>query len=249
MQHEWHEPLVLVGSGVNAAAALGAGGWAVALVAFGVTATIGGAIVRVMKRPSYESLLAGRDEAQERAANSTLSVQDLLGLVLYGLGNDLGLSPRERISVYVHDGEAFVMIARHSSDQTLKRPGRSIYPEDEGVIGLAWKYGQHQVDDLPDYTHSPHEYVARMADDYDMAPETVRNLKMKSRSLAAVCLPADLGVDSIGVLVVESLDPHTIDEPALERLLTHETKGLLDTYMLQNRELLPTMSMPKELGF
>lgn len=73
------------------------------------------------------------------------------------LNDTWGHGDTERISVYRHEGSSFSMIGRYSENPEYTEPGRSIYPADQGVIGLAWTKGE-AVADLPDFESEPDEY-------------------------------------------------------------------------------------------
>ena len=56
----------------------------------------------------------------------------------------LNLAETDRISVYRHNKQekAFQMVARYSKSPVYNNPGRKIYKDNQGFIGIGWKNGK-----------------------------------------------------------------------------------------------------------
>ncbi|MEV6576520.1 hypothetical protein, partial [Streptomyces sp. NPDC051577] len=79
------------------------------------------------------------------------------------LSEVLGFDARDRISVYRHKNNSFTMVGRYAVLPDLDKPGRSVYPVGQGVIGSAWTAGDGRcvVQDMPDPIANLDEYCAR----------------------------------------------------------------------------------------
>ena len=130
-----------------------------------------------------DSLQSAEQSYLDLAHNTEQSYFDLFQHQLSILANTaLGFDDTERISVYRHDGEAFVMLGRYSKNPEYNERGRVLYPDDAGVIGHAWHSGVAADDNIPDYATVPDEYLQYTRSNWGIAEETARNFTMKSRN-------------------------------------------------------------------
>lgn len=116
----------------------------------------------------------------------------------------LGYTDRERISVYSHNGRAFVMLGRYSENPEFDKPGRGIYPDSEGCISAAWQNGKAHFDNLPDPVIDEAAYNSAMRSQFNMNPATMHQVRMKSRSFAAFAIYDSADRHRIAVIVFES---------------------------------------------
>jgi len=165
-------------------------------------------------------------------------MQAVLGIVLTNLLAELRVdAARSRASVYRHGEGEFIMLARASTSQLLKRPGRGRYPDNEGIIGEAWDRGAALAFELPS---TEARWRSKCTRDWGMSEESVAGIKMMSRSLVGVRIDADGSTrDPVGLIVVESLDPlgisgeqadaiTTLPSWELTRRVLHEVVECLD---------------------
>ncbi|WGP05167.1 hypothetical protein QFE97_13765 [Bacillus subtilis] len=190
-------------------------GWI--LVWIGISLTLCGVIALVFVRPSYWKL---RDEHERLTVKANrLSVElgeerrthkaSLVAMLnhvarraLIAAAPDTELD-RCRISVYVERESQFVLVARWSANEKLRRPGREQFPMGEGLIGEAWDgvKGAAHVEGL---TSEEDKWIQDQCDAYRFEESVVRALTMRARSIAAVRVE---GEKKTPIVVVESLEP------------------------------------------
>jgi hypothetical protein len=137
------------------------------------------------------------------------------------------------------------MLGRYSKNPVFNQPGRTIYPQHQGCIGVAWRDGHACVSDLPDPTTALDEYCSRQVNDWHLDQETARGLEMKSRSYAAYAIEDLRGLGTVAVIVFESTRTNvlnceglraTVQGPEIRRLVRFlETQPVLPnpTYALR----------------
>jgi hypothetical protein len=162
---------------------------------------------------------------------------------------ELHFADTERISVYKHDGEAFVMLGRYSKNPDYDKRGRGLYPDDEGVIGHAWHHGEAADDDLPDFVVVPDDYLEYTRNHWGITEEITRNFTMKSRTYAAFALEHPVRLERVAVVVFESTKVGKLTVDTLRRALeTTEGKRIYQFLdMMQSIE--PTPSYARSEGF
>lgn len=134
---------------------------------------------------------------------------------LYVIFAQMSLTSEERISLYRHEGKAFIMIGRYAANPVYQKTGRAWYPDDQGGIGKAWTDGYHEVSSLPDPCEKSEAYLAVLRDDYGMPTATAERLTMRSRSLAAYSIYNIQGTHPVAVIVFESTRSMALDMKAL----------------------------------
>lgn len=139
------------------------------------------------------------------------------------LANDVfEFTDHERISVYKHDGTAFVMLSRYSKNPNYNKKGRGIYPDNEGCIAEAWRDGESFIEDLPDPNTELDNYITAHKNGWDINKTVSKAFQMQSRSYVALAIE-DRHQNRIAVVVFES----TCSKGALD---SSKIKGLLDSY-------------------
>lgn len=135
------------------------------------------------------------------------------------LAEVLNLDARDRVSVYRHKGSSFTMVGRFAVLPELDRPGRGVYPVDQGVIGAAWSRGDGKcvVQDLPDPVQDLDGYCARSRDEWKLPVGVVKKLGMKARSIAAFALNGHGDSVRDAIVVFESSDANRFSVELLEQ--------------------------------
>ncbi len=133
---------------------------------------------------------------------------DLCSLHLAGLIRRMGLGENDRISIYKHNGTGFWRIARHSSHPDYARPGRSIYPDDQGCMGEAFREGYAFEESLPAKWSA---YNTKLSNRWNMGNDVIDQLTMRSRSIAAFALHRPIGGRRFAIIVFESMSAGSID--------------------------------------
>ena len=222
-------------------------GWIVFIVS--ALLTVGGQVADWRRTPRQTELQRKVASLEDIVQTSRNDYFQLFQNQLAVLANDLlKLSDKDRVSVYKHDGQAFVMLGRYSKNPEFCKTGRGTYPEGEGCIARAWQHGEASVDDLPDPMTHEDDYYARLKSDWNIKKGTARSFKMKSRSYVAIALE-DHASKRIAVIVFESINAGVLDKCALGRSLSNgESKRLVD-FMTSMSKYEPTPSYAKKEGF
>ncbi len=150
LRHRWQDPALVVGGATAAGGSLAEGGVSVAMILVGIALTGAGGVRALLQKPTYLELLIAKQAAERTSAAQAQQSGFLLRIMLAALASELELTATERVSLYLHDKAAFVMIARHSANPHFESAGRGIYPVDQGIIGDAWGDGVAYVSELPD---------------------------------------------------------------------------------------------------
>ncbi len=150
----------------------------------------------------------------------------------------LGFTDRDRISVFRHydapKGGVFVRIGRFSMNHEYNKPGRSVYPDVGGCLGLAWKDGTCFIPALSDPETDHRQWVQDMLR-YGIPEQVSSTLTMKSRSYFGIAIADPKGTARIAVLLYESIDPNRFDPEAL----THysEFQGKTIAQFIESKKL------------
>jgi hypothetical protein len=165
------------------------------------------------------------------------------------LRGTLSYSDTERISVYRHRGRgAFQMIGRYSENPVYGEPGRTIYPDNQGVIGEAWRSGAASAN-IPDPREEPQRYYATLENDWNISRETAEHFAMKSRSLVARALYEPRGHERVAVVVVESTEASILDEEKVIRAIDGTEGERIYEFLERMRPLEPDIEYAREEGF
>lgn len=163
------------------------------------------------------------------------------------LNDTWGHGDTERISVYRHEGSSFSMIGRYSENPEYAEPGRSIYPADQGVIGLAWTKGEADVD-LPDFESKPEEYYEALQD-WNIDRATAEQLTMKSTSYVACALYDSKGVNRVAIVVVESGKVGILDKDQIVRDLRGKEGKRINEFLENMRSEEPDPGYARNKNF
>jgi hypothetical protein len=143
------------------------------------------------------------------------------GFLLNIISRELAFDSTHRISVYVHNGEGFVAVARYSENPSYHRPGRPCLPADEGVLGACWQDGKASLTGLPD-PKSKVDYRKKS----QISPEYEKGFAMKSRSYFGKSIHSVDGYRRVGVIILESTQPQGLDLERIEEALQRHQGSL-----------------------
>lgn len=120
-----------------------------------------------------------------------------LTLILRLIANHHNLDADDRVSLFVHDGKDFLLLARFSQNPVLERRTRRHYPSSHGIVGLAWKRTTafKRITEVPESNYD--KYIERQLE-MGLTAEEAQSLTMQSRVYAARRL------EKFAVLVFES---------------------------------------------
>lgn len=157
----------------------------------------------------------------------------------------------ERISVYKHVGQAFVLLSRFSDDPDYTKPSkRGFYPDNEGCIGAAWHRGSMFIPELPDPEKELDSYYQVLKDPWNISRNTAKSFTMKSRSYGAYALNDLKGNRKIAIIVFESVRTNVLDDQKLRTALnTGGVARRIAGFMESERMLEPDPRLAREAGF
>lgn len=132
------------------------------------------------------------------------------------LFNELGLNHQDRLSIYIHNPDKcyFSLIARYSSNTDFCKQHRQTFPDNEGVLGTAWRgngTGLLKVYTLPTTFKS---YVNKCIKTFNIPEDSVKRFTMRSTRLLPIFIFNNQ--KQIGIFLVESVrkaaDGHVIKD-------------------------------------
>lgn len=144
---------------------------------------------------------------------------DFLELVF----KELSFNKADRISLYTHRNDRFVIAARHAKIKSLRTKGRDSYPENEGYIGKAWNDIKNNEDyffkcDLPDFKADEKEYIKKVASETSLSEDKIKAISMHSRCYYVKVIRKYS--EPIGVIVLESLNSRfTLNKKDITKIL------------------------------
>lgn len=147
-----------------------------------------------------------------------------------------------RATLYIHDGvNKFIPFGRYSTNPQYSRPGRSEYPDDQGVIARGWQKGWYF-----DSNKSADDYVLYNNREYGMPTGVLRKVKMKSK-LFGVKRIENLQGQPIALMLVESTHADQFVEADLKLKLAQEERVIAEL-ITQLKEYIPLPLNAKERG-
>ena len=166
------------------------------------------AIPLMERAPSFKRLLnkAATSDGKARALRGVLD--SVLQSTLDGI--DLH-SNQHRASLYFYHDQGFHMLARYSSNPVLALPGRGVYRIDQGFIGQAW-LEEFVIGTLP---ANPDRWVRSLVSNYGFTESEAKSISMQSRKMGGFTIRYQ--GRSVGVVMLEALDPDGLPESALRR--------------------------------
>lgn len=176
---------------------------------------------------------------------------ELLRNKLRAMADQLEFDGADRISVYRYDDGQFTMVGRYAERPEFDKPGRTIYPANQGVIGTAWSSadGYSSVADLPDARTEWANYRDVNNKVWKLPMSVVDSLNMRSRSIAAHVLKHPTTSARNAIIVFESEAPNRFDNVDLKSRCTgawgQETSQFLES--MRSRE--PDLKFAKTRGF
>ena len=143
--------------------------------------------------------------------------------ILMGISKEkLHLTASDRISLYQVTPEGFILRGRFSENESFKEKGRSIYPLDQGCIGVAREQGEFKRLDLPDPSAYRTTYYSILERDYKIPTTTAHSFSMKSRCIIGLRIKSLDQSETVGVVVVESINKNGFDPDKIFAHLKNE---------------------------
>lgn len=120
------------------------------------------------------------------------------------LYNSMGFTESERISIYKHCEDQFILIGRYSLNPALNEKGRDAYPDDEGFIAQGWRQGEFCMVIEADPSSNFDEYATEVMQMCNINKGTLRDISMHSRSYCINDIKMPVTQEKIGIIVLES---------------------------------------------
>lgn len=170
-------------------------------------------------------------EKNKRMEQDKQSYYEIIPDELWILSNRvLRFSVNERVSIFRYienqssDGESkgfFFLLKRYAQNPRFGRPGRKVYPEDQGVVGCVLDNGSFFCDNFPDPDTQYEEYFNQVQMRLRIPKNIAKQRTMQARSYAGFRVN-DLNNDLAGVIVFESTNPKGLNFQQLEDLMSRE---------------------------
>lgn len=243
----------VAGTSLMAVAAIGLGfdwvpkdGWASSGLGFtlwtGMALNAVGEVWKQKRAPRLTELQKQVSDLETFAREARLNYENILHRDIAILADELKFTANERISVYKHDGKAFVMLGRYSANAEYQKKGRKIYPENEGCIGQAYATGSF-FKEFPDPDQEWENYLKEHIS-LGLKKKVIQKLTMKSRSYFVKALDDGRFGARLAVVVFESTQEGILQPNELERRM-NENEGYRiceALKMLANTEPTPTLA-------
>jgi hypothetical protein len=221
-------------------------GWASSGLGFtlwsGMVLNIAGEIWKQKRAPRLHQLEKQVSDLETFVREAKLNYENILHRDLAILANELKFTTNERISVYKHEGKAFVMLGRYSANPEFQKKGRKIYADNEGCIGQAYATGSFFKvfsDPGKEWAEYLKEHIA-----LGLKKKIIQKLTMKSRSYFVKALDDGKFGKRLAVVVFESTQLGILQPTELERKMD-ENEGYRISEALKilaNTEPTPTLA-------
>jgi hypothetical protein len=196
-----------------------------------------------------ESLTSENKTLQLEIAQNEDDYFDLLNKQLSVLFSMLEFTENERISLYKHEADKFVMLGRFSTNPIFCRKSRTIYPDNQGCLKKAWEQGNSFVNDLPDPIQYKKRYYKILKASWDIDEDTAQNFTMKSRTLLALGINHVSGFPRIAVIVFESILENGLNEDLLKNIFEVAEHKRMAIFLDKLRDKEPNLALAKREGF
>jgi hypothetical protein len=154
-----------------------------------------------------------------------------------------------RISLYVHDKDHFMLLSRYSDNPEFSKVGRSIYPDSQGILGLAWQKGEYCADSFPDPSVEENLWIEMQKKRGGIKDENIpKHFKMKSREYFACALREPQEKNKIAVLVLESTLNKSLNLKKVRKLIKSPKGEVLNELLVQYKRYSPQASFAKKAG-
>ena len=161
------------------------------------------------------------------------------------LFTQIDLGNNDRISVYSHEEQAFIMLGRYSPNPEYKKPGRGIYPDDQGCIGEAWRQGKSIISNIPNPgTKGYYREMLR----WNITENIANSLQMKSQCYVGYAIHNNHR-NRIAVIVFESIDPSGLDDKKINSKLIGGGEEMIALFLEKMHSLEPTPTFALDRGF
>jgi len=131
-----------------------------------------------------------------------------------------------RVSIYKHEGENFKLLGRYSNNPTYNKPGRVIYPENEGFIAKGWENEKFEIYGIPKWTKNGSAWKTFISGKCNMSDENLRKIKMKSCSFYIYRFNNEDARNPHGIMVLEQIKKDQIPNLVIEKIIEDHEKQI-----------------------
>lgn len=132
-----------------------------------------------------------------------------------------------RVSIYLHQNNNFILLGRYSNNPNYNVKGREIYPDNEGLISKGWLDSVCVIDNIPQWKNNGQKYITYVNQIKPINKNTIRNMKMKSRSFYIKRIDNEDSRTPHGIIVIEQMNPNQIDNNMIEDILEKYESNLI----------------------
>ncbi|MEN9656208.1 MAG: hypothetical protein RL311_1159 [Bacteroidota bacterium] len=143
----------------------------------------------------------------------------------------LGYTANERISVYRHEGEKFVIIGRYSNNPTFNQINHKQFPNNEGFISQAWEsqQGELYIGQIPKYETNKkrqNPYYDFVKSKCIITPQRLTKMRMKSRNYYLKVINDNSNLKRVAIIVFESIDENKLAKDKINDVIEFENQRL-----------------------
>jgi hypothetical protein len=198
--------------------------WTAATVLF--LLSLAGGISTWLRQRLLTSLEHENDRLRHLLATSRVDYFEQFRVHLQLLAEALDLTGTDRISVYKHEKDHFVILGRFSSNLNYAERRRPLYAEEQGCISEAWKKGKSHEYCLPDPQSKLEQYLTKVEQKWRIPRAVCADFNMKSRCLAAYRIDNRAATSRLAVIVFESTKCNRFDKEQLEIAMEFEGRRI-----------------------
>lgn len=248
-------PISVVIIGLTKVFFLDLGNWSYLILALGLVLYIP-SIIYIIKGKKRISMLEEKIEKlskeKEHFEKSVLNYQEgfenFINSYSAILFSKLGLTNKERISIYEHKGSHFSLLCRHSDNPEYSKKGRPVYPDDKGFIGNGYQNSPLIISKKISNPENDYgRYVQDILNLCDIDKETLDGLSMKSRSFLIYAIKNPITTKKIAVVVFESIKHEFKKQPEVEKIIPELEKQIV-SYLSYTKQIRPELSFAKNQG-
>jgi len=209
------------------------------------------------KKKNINSLISDKRELSEKIQELENTIDELhrnsleiFNEHLASLFYKLDLTENERISFYKYQNNKFHIVGRYSSNPILNEKNRKYYDSNEGFISIAFQRGHfHLNKGIPEFKNGQRQkYYNFIRDKCDIPIDTLKSIKMKSRSFYLYAFKDTKGLKRNSIIVFESLETDRFDSDEIDNILKSE-KLKLQAFIERIESDLPELENAKKTGF
>jgi len=199
-------------------------------------------------RKTYRSVKVKNEELLSKVESTSIDCYDFFSRFLVGYYVHLKMTVDERVSLYLHDSNRFLCIARYSGNEVYRRKPSKIYEIDKGCLSKAWERNKFQDSESPDPDSDNEAYTQYQVDNFGYSQEQLSEMRMKSRSYNGIRIKNPSN-ESIAVLLFESTRPSGLPFGKIDRLINLDEQRRLGALINSLEVHMPKLANAEQEGF